>query len=242
MPWWFIRQNPGNREARSLDRNPKRPYPLVVSALPLLARLGEAASFPQAVRNYETDPWSYMRRKLGECAGPLREYKRTLYAEACARLLADLLNSPLKPEALMDHKEIFEKLLTPGDYADLSYNFDSGGDPKSHREALKVFLAGAKIKTAFDTEALPPERRGKPWQTLVEDTSRRLGLDQLQAIFDRGPRTARRRAYAVRRARRDLAEFLTVTRGEAGMREDVTLFVLTRVEAAIAALLRFLNA
>ncbi|MDD5301648.1 MAG: hypothetical protein PHS14_00955 [Elusimicrobia bacterium] len=211
-------------------------------ALPLLARLGEAASFPQAVRNYETDPWSYMRRKLGECALPLREYKRTLYEEASARLLEDLRAPFLKPGAMLDHKETFEKLLTPDAYADLSFHLDPGGDPKSRREAVKALLSAGKIKTAFDTEALPPERRGKPWQALVEDTSRRLGLDQLKEIMERGPKTERRRAYAVRRARRDLAEFLTVTRGESGMREEITLFVLTRVEAAIAALLRFLNA
>jgi hypothetical protein len=211
-------------------------------ALPLLARLGDAASFPQAVRHYETDPWSYLRRKLEACAGPLREYKRILYEEASARLLEDLQESFLKPGALMDHKETFEKLLTPDTYADLSFHLEPGGDPASRRESVRELLAQAKIKTLFDTEALPPERRGKPWQTLVSDTSRRLGLDTLKAICERGPKTERRRAYAVRRARRDLAEFLTVTRGEAGMRDEITLFVLTRVEAAIAAMLRFLNA
>lgn len=212
------------------------------TALPLLARLGEAASFPKAVRHYETDPWSYMRRKLGDCAGPLRDYKRTLYEEAVARLLEELRDSFLKPGALLDHKETLEKLLTPGDYADLSFHLDPRGDPKSRREAVKAVLAGAKLKTVFDTEALPPERRGKPWETLVADISRRLGLDRLKALADRGPKTERRRAYLVRRARRDLAEFLTVTRGESGMRDEITLFVLTRVEAAIAAMLRFLNA
>lgn len=210
-------------------------------ALPLLARLGEAASFPQAVRNYETDPWSYLRRKLCDCAGPLREYKRILYEEASARLLEDLRESFLKPGVLMDHKETFEKLLTPDAYADLSFHLEPGGDPKSRYESVRELLARAKIKTLFDTEALPPERRGKPWQTLVSDTSRRLGLDTLREIYERGPKTERRRAYAVRRARRDLAEFLTITRGEAGMRDEITLFVLTRVEAVIAAMLRFLG-
>jgi hypothetical protein len=211
------------------------------TALPLLARLGEAASFPPSVRAYETDPWSYLRRKLEECAGPLRDYKRSLYEEASARLLEDLRGSFLKPGALMDHKETFEKLLAPGDYADLSFNLDPGGDPKTRREAVKDVLSHARIKTLFDTEALPPERRGKAWETAVTDISGRLGLDRLREIMARGPRTERRRAYVARRARRDLAEFLTVTRGEAGMRDEITLFVLTRVEAAIAAMLRFLG-
>ena len=210
-------------------------------ALPLLARLGEAASFPQAVRNYESDPWSYMRRKLGDCALPLREYKRALYEDASALLFEDLSESFLKPGALMDHKETFEKLLTPEVYADLSFHLAPGGDPSARRETVKELLSQAKIKTLFDTEALPAERRGKPWQTLVLETTHRLELDTLREIYERGPKTERRRAYAVRRARKNLAEFLTVTRGEAGMRDEITLFVLTRVEAAIAALLRFLN-
>ncbi|MBI2386070.1 MAG: hypothetical protein HYV14_08650 [Elusimicrobia bacterium] len=215
---------------------------MTATALPLLARLGEAASFPQAVRHYETDPWSYLRRKLQECAGPLREYKRTLYEEACARLYADMRDSFLKPGALLDHKETFEKLLAPGDYADLSFNLEPGAEPAARREAVKQVLSQAAIRTLFETEALPPERRGKPWQALVAEAGSRLELDSLKELLDRAPRTERRRAYIVRRARRNLAEFLTVTRGEAGMRDEITLFVLTRVEAAIAAMLRFLNA
>jgi hypothetical protein len=214
---------------------------VTATALPLLARLGEAASYPAGVRSYETDPWSYMRRKLGDCAGPLRDYKRSLYEQATARLLEDLRAPLLKPGALIDHKETFEKLLTPDVYADLSFHLDPGGDPATRRDAVKELLAGGKVKTLFDTEALPPERRGKPWQTMVADAASRLELDQLKALLDRAPRTERRRAYVVRRARRNFAEFMTVTRGEAGMREEITLFVLTRVEAAVAALLRFLS-
>ena len=210
-------------------------------ALPLLARLGEASSFPHAVKQYETDPWSYMRRKLEDCAAPLRAYKRELYEQASARLLEDLRAPLIKPETLLDYKETFEKLLTPGTFADLCFNLDPGGDPASRRDAVKAVLADSKVKTVFDTEALPPERRGKPWQLLVDDTARRLELDRLKAILERGARTDRRKAYIARRARRNLREFLTVTRGEAGMRDEITLFVLTRVEAAIAATLRFLS-
>lgn len=211
------------------------------TALPLLARLSEAASYPARVRNYETDPWSYMRRKLCDCSGPLRDYKRSLYEAATARLLDDLREPFLKPGALSDHKETFEKLLTPDAFADLSFHLDPGGDRAARRSAVKELLAGGKIKTLFDTEALPPERRGKPWQTMVADAAGRLELDRLKELLDRAPRTERRRAYVVRRARRNFAEFMTVTRGEAGLRDEITLFVLTRVEAAVAALLRFLN-
>lgn len=212
------------------------------SALPLLARLGEAGTFPQAVRNYETDAWVYLRRKLEDCAGPLRDYKATLYEEARGRLMSDLKDPFLKPGALMDHKETFEKLLTGGDFADLSYNLSPGVEPAARREAIAEVLAHAKLKTLFDTEALPPERRGKHWEALVAESANRLGLNELKEIVARAPRTERRRAYVARRARRNLKEYLTVTSGDMGMRDEITLFVLTRVEAAIAAMLRFLNA
>ncbi len=213
-----------------------------MSALPLMARLGEAASFPKAVRAYESDPWGYLRRKLLECEAPLRDYKKILYDQACASLLSDLKEPFLKPGSVMDHKETFEKLLTLADFADVAYNLEPGGDPAARREAVRAVLAHAKPKTLFDVEKLPPERRGKPWEALVAETHKRLGLDKLTEILKRAPATDFRRAMVIRRARRNLDEFLSVTRGEMGMREDVTLFVLTRVEAAIAAMQRFLAA
>lgn len=209
-------------------------------ALPLLARLGEAATFPKAVRAYESDPWGYMRRKLGECEEPLRAYKRVLYDEASKALLRDLEDSFLKPGAVLEHREVFDKLLSPADYADLSFNLAPGGDPQARREAIAATLASAKPKTLFDIEKLPPERRGKPWESLVADVARRLRHDELKALLERGEKNERRRAYIVRKARTNLGEFLAVARREEGLREDVTLFVLTRLEAAIAASLRFL--
>lgn len=211
-------------------------------ALPLLARLEEAATFPKAVRQYESDPWSYLRRKLEECEAPLREYKKTLFAAACERLLEELRGAFPGPEALHSHKEALEKLLAPGDYADLSFHLDLGGEPAAKRAAVKEALASARVKTLFETERLPAERRGKAWEDLVADTARRLQLDVLKDVLSRAPRTDRRRAYVARRARRNLSEFLSVTRGQDGLRDEITPFVLTRVEAAIAATLRLLNA
>jgi len=210
------------------------------SALPLLARLGEAASFPKAVQNYESDAWGYFRRKLAECEQPLRAYKQTLYDEAAEKLSLELAEPFLKPGSLLDHKETFEKLLTLADFADVSFNLEPGVEPEARRENIRAVLKTAKPKTLFDTEKLPVERRGKPWEALVADTGRRLGLDKLSVTLRRGPKTPFRRGMVIRRVRRNLGEFLTVTRGEAGLRDDITLFVLTRVEAAIAALLRFL--
>jgi hypothetical protein len=210
-------------------------------ALPLLARLGEAASFPKAVSNYESDPWGYMRRKLQDCEAPLKDYKKILFDAAAAKLLADLNQSFLPPGSLMDHKETFEKLLTAADFADLSFNLEPGGDPQVRRENVTAVFAHAHIKTLFDVEKLPPERRSKAWQALVDDAFKRLDLDRLKDLYARKPNTDFRRNYVIRRVRRNLGEFLAVTRDQSGMRDDVTLFMLTRLEAAIAALLRFLG-
>lgn len=210
-------------------------------ALPLLARLGEAASFPQAVRHYESDPWSYLRRKLGSCEGPLSDYKQALFKQASERLFSDLNDPELKPEMLLDHKETFEKLLSPDDFSEFLLQLDAAGKPAARIAGVRRVLGNARIKTLFDVESMPVERRGKPWQTLVDDTWRRMRLDKLKAILERKPRTDRRRAYIARRARRNLGDFLAVTRGQAGLRDEITLFVLTRVEAVIAAQLRLLN-
>lgn len=212
-----------------------------MSALPLLARLGEAASFPKAVRAYESDPWGYMRRKLESCEPPLRDYKQELLEDAKVRLKTALKAPLLQPGELLDFKETFEKLLTAADFADLSFHLTPGEDPETRREAVTSILSVAHLKTGFDVEELPAERRGKPWETLVAEMGRRLELEKLKTMLDRKPKTERRRAAAMKLLRRALGEFLAVTRGEAGMRDDITLFVLVRVEAVIATTMRFLK-
>jgi len=210
-------------------------------ALALLARLAEASSYPPAVRAYEPDPWGYLRRKLEECEAPLRAYKQALFDRHRDALLAELAEPFLKPGSLMDHKENFEKLLPLSEFADLCFHLSPGADPRERREGARGVLQAAKPKTLFDVENLPPERRGKPWETLVADIGRRLDLERLDAVLRRGKATAFRRAMVARRLRRNLAEFLAVAHGELGAREELTLFVLTRVEAAVAACRRLVR-
>lgn len=210
-------------------------------ALALLARLSEATRWDEAVRRHEDDPRAYLRRKLRETEGPLRAHKDAVYREACGRLLADLKMPLLRPGALQEHKEAFEAMLTLSDYADLSFHLEPGGDRAARHDAAAKILAHARPRNLFDQEALPPERRGKPWEALVAETGRRLGLEDLSKTLSRKPATAQRRAMVLRRARRNLAEYLAVTRGELGVREEISPFMLGRVEAAIAAMLRFVE-
>lgn len=208
-------------------------------ALALLARLSEATCWAGRVRDYEPDPWGYLRRKLESTEEPFRALREAQFATAREGLLRDLKEPFLKPGALLDYKETFELLLPASDFADLSFHLNPGGDPKSRRESAASVLAHAKPRTFFDIEKLPPERRPKDWEKRVEQMTGRLGLDALGAILAREKRTPRRLNMAARRIRKTLAEYLAVTRHEQGARDELTPFVLARLEAVTAALLRF---
>jgi hypothetical protein len=207
--------------------------------LALLARLSEAMQWTEAVRKHETDPWSYMRRKLCETEGPLRVYKHEVYEKAKSRLLADLANPALSPAEMAAHKEAFEALLTAGDFADLAFNLD--GDPKSRREGAASVLSSAKAPILFDHESLPPERRSRAWEKRIDAIRPRIGLEYLTKVAENGEMTPVRKARIARRLRRNLGEYLSVTRGEGALRDEITPFMLARIEAAVAASLRLLN-
>lgn len=207
--------------------------------LVLMARLSEAIRWDDAVRRTEDDSWGYLRRKLEATEGPLREYKLELLKGAKVRLFDDLASSDLTPAVLQSHKEAFETLLPAGDYADLAFNLDS--PPAARLEGARAVLAAAKAPTLFDHEAQPPERRSRAWEKRVQEMSGRLELPALTRIAERDALTPARKARLARRLRRNLAEYLSVTRGEGPMREDVTPFMLGRIETAVAATLRLLR-
>lgn len=210
-------------------------------ALVLFARLAEAARWDDQVRRHEDDPWAYLRRKLLATEGPLREIKSGLLREARERLLEDLAKPYLPPGSLEAHKETFESLLTTGDFADLSFHLEVGRDRESRLDGARSILKAVKVPTLFDLEATPPERRSRAWQMRVEEAGRRLGLDLLVRLAERGGASPRRKAYLARRLRRELAEILAMTRRDGGLRDEVTPYVLSRLEAATAAALRFLS-
>ena len=209
--------------------------------LALLARLSEAVRWDEAVRRHETDPWAHLRRKLGDMEGPLRAYKLSLLADAKRSLLADLARPLLPPGAIEAHKEAFESLLPLGEYADLSFHLDPGADRESRREGAAAVLAGAHAPTLFDYEALPPGRRSAAWEKRVAAIGLRLDLERITRVAERGDMTPAKRARVARRLRRNLAEYLSVTRGEGALRDEITPFMLARIEAAAAATLRLLN-
>ncbi|MFI5362992.1 MAG: hypothetical protein ACHQ49_13560 [Elusimicrobiota bacterium] len=209
--------------------------------LVMLARLSEAVRWDDAVRRSESDAWAHMRRKLSEMEAPLRAYKQQVFSAAKARLLADLSLPLMPPGALQAHKEVFEALLPIGEFADLAFHLEPGADRESRREGAVSVLASARAPTLFDYESLPPERRGRAWDKRVAAMAGRLDVDRLTRIAERGEMTPAKRARVARRLRRNLREYLSVTRGEGPLRDEITPFMLARIEEASAACLRLLN-
>ena len=209
--------------------------------LALLARLAEAVQWDDAVRRNETDAWAHLRRKLMDMEGPLRAYKLQIFAAAKAGLFADLAKPLMPPGAIELHKEAFESLLPIGEYADLSFYLDPGADRETRRQGAAVVLDACHAPTLFDYEALPPERRSAAWEKRIVAMNSRLDLDRLTAIAQRSPMTPAKRARIARRLRRNLGEYVSVTRGDGPLRDEITPFMLARIEAAVAAALRLLE-
>jgi hypothetical protein len=210
--------------------------------LVMIARLTEAVQWDDAVRRHETDPWDHLRRKLDATAEPLREFKREIYDAACARLISDLSKPMLPPGSLETHREAFDALLTISDFADLSFHLDPGADRASRLEGAKSVLEHARLQTLFDIERMAPELRSKAWNKRVEEMSRRLGFDTVQKIVRRTDMRRIDRARVARRVRSRLGEYITVVRGSGPLRDEITPFMLGRIETAIAASLRVLDA
>jgi hypothetical protein len=209
-----------------------------------MARLSEAVRWDAAVQRHEPDSWSYLRRKLVDTEQPFRDLKVQILTEATEKLLVDLTDPNLSENAMAAHREAFEPILQGGDFADLSFNLDVALAPEARVDGARAVLSGAKVLTLFELEALPDARRPHVWDSSVIAMAKRLEFDVLERIAAERPlESDRRRTYLARRARRNLAEFLAVTRGIGGpvMRDEITAFMLGRLEAAVAAALRLLN-
>ncbi|MBI3547806.1 MAG: hypothetical protein HY078_02015 [Elusimicrobia bacterium] len=209
--------------------------------LVILARLREFCQFQGAVLNYESDPWGYMRRKLEETEEAIVALKTDLLRNTGEKLLAEIEQTGLTAERCAEYKTAFEQLLSRLDFVDLAMHLEPTAFRKDQAERVGEVLLKAAPAHVFQEESKPASQRSKTWERLVGELFKRLDLDRLSTIMERKPRTARRRAYVLRRVRSNVAEYCAVVRIPTDPSDTFTPFMLPRIEALIAANLRFLN-
>lgn len=206
----------------------------------ILARLSEFCRFHAGVQRYESDPWSYMRGRLLQIEPELAALKSELLEATRRKLLAAAKAGPLTAEACSDYRQALERLVGRGDFVDLALHLSPGAGPEV-AAALDGQFSRIKAHHVFLEERLPAEQRSPHWEKLVAELAERLDLARLEQILKRKPKTAKRKAIILRRLRSNVAEYCTVVRIPKDVSETFTPFMLPRVEALIAACLRFLN-
>ncbi|MBI5240900.1 MAG: hypothetical protein HY926_10545 [Elusimicrobia bacterium] len=205
--------------------------------LVIVARLSEYCQF-RSILKYEADPWDFMLRKLKETEEPLAAFKDALFRRTRERLLAELAAGFLDEERCSDYRLLFERLLSPGDFADVAIHLCTGAPNQT--KSLRDLLGAMQPATLFTNERKPEGQRSAAWDKLVGELYRRLDLDRLGTVMVRKPSTPTRKAMVLRRVRRNVAEYCTVVRIPTDPRDTFTPFMLPRIEALIAANLRFL--
>jgi hypothetical protein len=179
-----------------------------------------------------------MRDKLLQIEAPLAGFKQDLFDRTRRRLMGELRAGPVSEENLSEYRFLFDSLLSRGDFVDAVVHLTGGQPPLG---LLETTLAAMKANNLFVEERKPPTARNPAWEKLVGEISRRLDLDMLDKVMARPGRTPRRRAAVLRRLRRNVAEYCTVVRIPMDPGDTFTPFLLPRVEAVVAASLRFLT-
>ncbi len=203
----------------------------------IVARLAEYCQF-RTIQKYEADPWEFMLRKLQETEEPLTAFKSDLFRTTRERLLTELETGGLSAERCSDYRLLFECLLCAGDFADAAIHLSPSAPNQA--ESLRQVLAQIQPASLFVEERKPAEQRSPSWDKLVSGLSHRLELDHLGTVMVRKPPTAQRKAMVLRRVRRNVAEYCCVVRIPTKTQDTFTSFMLPRIEALIAANLRFL--
>ena len=207
----------------------------------ILARLGEFCTYNGRVARSYSDPWSYMRQKLEQLEPPLTALKEELLEATRRRLLAQIKSGDIDEEGYSDFKLLLDRLLSRGDFADVAMHLNAQNGSES-RATIAQLLSSAKISHVFIEERKPAGERSPHWEKLVGELYGRLGLDEIGKLIGRRKKiTRRRRAAALKLMRRNVAEYCSVVKIPTDANQTFTPFMLPRVEALIAACLRFLN-
>jgi hypothetical protein len=206
----------------------------------ILARLSEFCRYQGAVARMDGNPWEYMRQKLIQVEPELAAMKNELLAATKRKILTDLKAAPLDGEQAADFRVLLERLLSRGDFVDAAMHIEAGSGVKA-APMVEMVLSRAVATHAFIEERRAAGERNPSWDKLVDELTRRLELDGLEKVMKHKPRNPRRKRMVLRRLRRNVAEYCTVVRIPVSADDTFTPFMLPRIEALIAACLRFLN-
>jgi hypothetical protein len=208
--------------------------------LVIIARLGEFCQFRGATLYHEKDPWLYMRGKLSQTEEPLVALKAQLLAATKKHLLAEMRAGPVTDDRFADFKTLLERLLSRGDFVDLAIHLNAAAG-KDALKWIEPIIGPMKATNLFAEEKLPAEQRNPSWEKLIKELGDRIYLDTLAKTLTRKPRTAFRKRMVLRKLRASVAEYCTVMHIPLSAADTFTPFMLPRVEALIAANMRFLN-
>ncbi len=212
-----------------------------VHQLVILTRLQEFCRFQGMTLNHEADPWGYMRRKLMEVEEPMLGLKTDLLSVTKTKFLQELRAGKMTEDRYSDFKLLFERLLAPGDFADLAIHLTEAAAGPAQISNAQSVLGQVKPVNFFEVERKPPESRSPSWEKLVQEFTTRLDIDSLEKALTRKPRTNRRKLMVLRRLRANVAHYCGVLHIPTSPEDTFTPFMLPRVEAMVAASLRFLN-
>jgi hypothetical protein len=205
--------------------------------LVVVARLAEFCQYGRPLR--VADPWEYMREKLMQVEEPLHALKSNLLERTRRQLLSELSQGPLTDDRFSDYRLLFERLVSRGQFVDVAIHLAASPPPSV--PLLTQALSSLTVHHAFLEERLPASQRSPAWEKLVGEISGRIQVQLLQRTLERKARTARRRAMVLRRLRFNVAEYCSVVHIPTTPQDTFTPFMLPRVEAVVAAALRFLT-
>ena len=209
--------------------------------LVIMSRLAECCRYKARGHRDERDPWEFLRQKLRETEEPLSRLKGALFETTRSGLLAEMRRGTLNEERYAEYKTVFERLLSRGDFADIAIHLSASGNGPGHAEWISQSLSRVRPHHLFIEERRPPSERAPAWEKLVSELSRRLELDRLGALLVARRNAPRTKRLVLYRLSRNVAEYCSVMRIPLTPSDAFTPFMLSRVEALIAALLRFLN-
>lgn len=207
----------------------------------VIARLADYCDFrgmPKDVR----DPLRYLWDKLKEAEEPLYQFKQELYQDAVSHFMRRAESGELKEPDYPEFLGLLDQYLAPVDCADALFHITPQrmADKKARLWASQV-LGGLRVHRLLDEELLPPEKRRAACERLVGEIFRRLEFEDIAAVHERKPLTARRLRFIVRRIRLTTADYCILLRCPSGPEDTFTPFMLPRIEAVFAANKRLLR-